>query len=197
MGWAINYGLSTDETDVKAIRSLVQSIWVLATRLPFARVSDIVEMRGDECLHHDRDDPHLEVKIQARWLLLDAGQLITVSPLHIIAFAAERGEGSEPAIIGLCRYPDFIDSELSNTRLCTKLKGWKWKSSATAHTLAIRPQTARPASCAATSASSHCSMPSRIASSPGLRLTTRAITHVIATSANWPNLSARGRRWWP
>jgi hypothetical protein len=131
MGWTIQYSLSTDEIDVKAIRALVQSLWVLATRLPFARVSDIVELGGDECLHHDRDDSHRELKIQACWLLVDAGRLITVSPLHIIAFAAERGEGAEPAIIGLCRYPEFIDSERSNTRLCTNLNGWKWKSSAT------------------------------------------------------------------
>jgi hypothetical protein len=129
MGLTIHYGLSTDRTDVESARSLVQSMHQLAKQLPFQEVGDIVELQGDECDHNQGDD-------ERRWLKIQAGQYVErgenffkVAPSHIIAFTTIPGEGSEPANVGLCRYPEFVEIERPRKqRLRTNLLGWSWKS---------------------------------------------------------------------
>jgi hypothetical protein len=125
----IHYSLATEQTDIDAIRSLVQEFRKIAVQLPFQEVGDIVEFQGEQCQHEARDDSHRWLKIQAGRYLQAGGHHVSVAPLHIIAFTTQPGDGSEPANVGLCRYPETIQLELPRKqRLRTKLKGWSWSS---------------------------------------------------------------------
>ncbi len=129
MGLTIHYSLSTDRTEVEAIRSLVQEIRQLACGLPFQEVGEILEFQGEACGFEKRDDPHRWLKIQAGRYVEGGGYSDKVTPLHMVAFTAVPGEGSEPANIGFCRYPATIDIERPRKqRLRTKLHGWSWSS---------------------------------------------------------------------
>jgi hypothetical protein len=129
MGLTIHYGLTSDQTDVEAARSLVRQIHQLAKQLPFQEVGDVVEFQNHQCRYDDHDDPERWLKIQAGRYLQKRGHYLKVTPLHVIAFTAIPGEGSEPANIGLCRYPEFVDVERPlKVRLQTNMPGWSWKS---------------------------------------------------------------------
>jgi len=130
MGLTIHYKLTSDRTKVEEIRSAVQEMRQLALRLPFQEVGEILEFKDDECQYNDREDEH-------RWLKIQAGQYVTlgdrhlhVLPVHLIAFTTVPGDGSEPANIGLCRYPESVQSESNGKRqrLRTGLHGWSWGS---------------------------------------------------------------------
>lgn len=61
MGLTVHYGLTTDATDVDAVRSVVKRIHQLAKQLPFQDVGQVVEFQDQECGYDDRDDEN-------RWL---------------------------------------------------------------------------------------------------------------------------------
>jgi hypothetical protein len=129
MGLTIHYGLKTEQTDADAVRSIVQRMHQLARQLPFQEVGEVLEFQGDECGFEDRNDPHRWLKIQAGPYLDEAVGHFKVTPLHILAFTAIPGGGSEPANIGLCRCPEFVDVERPvKKRVRTKLTGWRWHS---------------------------------------------------------------------
>jgi len=138
MGLTIHYSLKSTARGMKEARDLVARLRSRALDLPFARVDDILEVRGPAC-DFDRlgpDDPN-------RWLLIQAGQYIEhprddrysyrVRPTHVIAFSTWPGEGCEEANFGLCRYPAQI--EIPDPFRCrrpgkirTRLDGWTWSS---------------------------------------------------------------------
>jgi hypothetical protein len=130
MGLTIHYSLSTDQTEIEAIRSLVQEFRKTALQLPFQKVGDIVEFEGDQCHHESGDDPQRWLKIQAARYLADGNNYHHVDPLQIVAFTTVPGAGSEPANIGLARFPTFINIDRSGKkqRYRTKLAGWSWSS---------------------------------------------------------------------
>jgi hypothetical protein len=68
----IHYGLTTDSTDVDAVRSIVKRIHQLARQLPFQEVGAVVEFQDQECGYDDRDDPRRWLKIQASQYVQDA-----------------------------------------------------------------------------------------------------------------------------
>src|SRR5262249_20179319 len=129
MGLTIHYRLSTDQTDVESVRSLVRRIHQLARQLPFDEVGNIVEFQDTECQYDNPDDPHRWLKIQAAQYVEEEAHHLKVIPLHIIAFSTTPGGGSEPANFGLCRFPEFVDLERPiKRRLRTNLPGWSWRS---------------------------------------------------------------------
>lgn len=111
MGLTIHYNLEHNGT-TKEIRTLIGQLYQYAKTLPFKKLYDIVEIKGNDC---DFNKNNYE---EIRWLLIqsqkymDTGQ--SVSPSHIIAFTTWPGEGCESANFGLCKYP--------------KTKGWSWGS---------------------------------------------------------------------
>ena len=143
MGLTIHYRLATAGDEAHA-RKLVQQLRHAALDLPFKRVGDMVEFRGDDCNWKQRkdDDPY-------RWLLIQARTEIAlpvtpaekrrgitremdVLPLHVIAFETEPGDGCEPANFGLCQFPREVSHPEFGKRK-TKLKGWSWDSSCKTH----------------------------------------------------------------
>ena len=143
MGLTIHYQLGTNGNEAHS-RKLVQQLRQAALDLPFQRVGDITELRGDHCYWDQRanDDPH-------RWLLVQAcahvalpvkpwekRQGITretdVLPLHVIAFETEPGDGCEMANFGLCQFPSEV-SDPKLGKLQTKLEGWSWRSFCKTH----------------------------------------------------------------
>lgn len=127
MGLTIHYGLKTDQTDIEAIRSVVQNIRSLARQLPFQEVGELVEFKDQQCGFGDPDDPHRWLKIQAGQYVREHNCFAKVTPLHVIAFTTIPGAGSEPANFGLAQYPEFVEIEPTQ-RLPTKLVGWSWRS---------------------------------------------------------------------
>jgi hypothetical protein len=143
MGLTIHYQLATTGDEEHA-RKLVQQLRQAALDLPFGRVGEIVEFRGDECDWNRRakDDPH-------RWLLIQADTRIElpvkpweksqgisrpmdVLPLHVIAIETKPGDGCEPANFGLCKFPtEVAHPEFGMVK--TKLRGWSWHSFCKTH----------------------------------------------------------------
>ena len=130
MGLTIHYRLATDRTDAAAVRSLVQEFRRLAQPLPFQEVGEVIEFEGDQCRDDDQGDSHRWLKIQAGYFLEIGERFLHVAPLHVIAFTTIPGEGSEPANIGLARYPDSVSIEQGSKkrRVRTSLTGWHWKT---------------------------------------------------------------------
>ena len=143
MGLTIHYRLATAGDEAHA-RKLVQQLRHAALDLPFERVGDMVEFRGDDCNWKQRkdDDPY-------RWLLIQARTEIAlpvtpaekrrgmtremdVLPLHVIAFKTLPGDGCEPSNFGLCQFPRAVLHPEYGKRP-TKLKGWSWRSFCKTH----------------------------------------------------------------
>jgi hypothetical protein len=134
MGLTIHYKLHSDTRDAKQARQLIEELRKRAIDLPFAKVGEIVELKGGSCNHE-----YYVGNNPLRWLAIQAGQLVEregnyyrVKPKHVIAFSADPGDGCEPANFGLCLYPATIfvpDPRTGlNCRLRTELKGWSWGS---------------------------------------------------------------------
>ena len=137
MGLTIHYSLQSKTRSISKVRKLIADLRQRALDLPFAEVSDVVELSGEECNYdsYSQDDPR-------RWLLIQAGSHVhppdddrltyQVAPEQLIAFETLPGDGCEPANFGLCKYPAFIEVEVPGTgrkrRIRTKLSGWSWSS---------------------------------------------------------------------
>lgn len=133
MGLTVHYSLASSADTADHVRALIEKLRDRARDLPFAEVSDIIELQGNPAYdpqNLDRDDPHRWLKIQACHLLEYTYQGEKygqhVPPTHMIAFTVHPGDGCEAANFGLCEYPRTI---LSNgRRIRTKLKDWNWSS---------------------------------------------------------------------
>src|SRR4051812_14347974 len=101
MGLTIHYRLATDRTEIAEAQALVREMRRLAQQLPFLEIGEIIEFKGDQCGHGDRDDEHRWLKIQAHHYLETREGHFRVAPLHVIAFSTLPGEGCEPANFGL------------------------------------------------------------------------------------------------
>lgn len=137
MGLTINWKLKADVRQAAEARALVERLRQRARDLPFANVSELVELAGE-----DTDFAKLSRESPARWLLIQAGAYIEahgcnyhVAPQYVIAFTTQPGNGCEPANFGLCRYPSAIevDDHRPGTtgrkrRVKTGLTGWRWTS---------------------------------------------------------------------
>ena len=119
MGLTLHYELAAPACPAAKARSLVEELRIHAQSLPFLDVSDIIELKGDDCRFDpkNRKGPHSWLKTQTIRFLIDGNVVSTPDesyPIHIIAFTVDPAEGSENANFGLCRYP--------------KAKGWAWAS---------------------------------------------------------------------
>ncbi len=139
MGLTIHYSLRSNALDPRQAREMIVRLHSRALDLPFARVGDIVELRGPECdvENCERDDPN-------RWLLIQAGQYVdqqmegesyadSVAPTHLVAFETLPGDGCEAANFGFCQFPSHIEVDDPRRpgrrrRLATGLSGWSWSS---------------------------------------------------------------------
>ncbi len=130
MGLTIHYGLTTDQTDINAVRLLVQNIHQLAKQLPFQEVRDLVEFEGEKCQYEGpRRTQSVVEKSKPGKYVHEGNHFFKVAPLHVIAFTTIPGEGSEPANFGLARYPEFVEIERPRKqRLRTNMLGWSWKT---------------------------------------------------------------------
>ena len=119
MGLTLHYELSTPTSPAAKARSLVETLRQHALSLPFEEVSEMIELKGEECRFDpkNRRGPHSWLKTQTIRFLID-GNVVSTSdeshPIHTIAFTVFPAEGSEQANFGLCRYP--------------KASGWSWAS---------------------------------------------------------------------
>jgi hypothetical protein len=127
LGLTIHYSLKSDADTPEQARHLVEQLRQAALDLPFAEVSEIVELSGADCdLKTAPQDDTI------RWLLTQARHMISVgeqgycfvTPAHIIAFSAWPGEDCEVANFGLAAYPNMVQSE--DHPRATGLQGWSW-----------------------------------------------------------------------
>ena len=140
MGLTIHYQLKTGG-QVAHARNLVQRLRQAALDLPFDRVGELIELRGQECEWQRRanDDPY-------RWLLIQSDsdvklprrrgdnfcRTVSVAPTHLLAFTTFPGDGCEQANFGLCRFPAEVSHPDFGT-VRTKLRGWSWQSFCKTH----------------------------------------------------------------
>jgi hypothetical protein len=121
MGLTLHYTFFTRDGPAAEVRSLIEHLRKHAQSLPLESVSEMVELKRDECQFRERDtcDPHAWMKIQTlQFQTEEEGEVLRstseTAPIHIISFTVQPGKGSEPANFGLCQYP--------------RRKGWSWSS---------------------------------------------------------------------
>jgi hypothetical protein len=121
MGLTLHYELAAPACPAAKARSLVEALRKHALSLPFESVSEVIELKGEDCRFNpkNRNAPHAWLKVQTMRFVIDAkGNVGTIAaetyPLHTIAFTVDPTEGSENANFGLCKYP--------------KTAGWLWAS---------------------------------------------------------------------
>ncbi len=136
MGLTINWNFSFTGTAQDAC-GVVRTLSQQAQDLPFAFVSDIVELKGAECKPgiYSKDDPRLDTLCDGRRILeydvvkIPSGRRFsrwTLYPKHIMGFYAEPGADCEAASFGLCRYPTEVEVQ-SGRKIATGLgHGWHW-----------------------------------------------------------------------
>ncbi len=126
----IHYRLRCEATDPQQVRELISQLHRRAHELAFDNVEDLIELEGDACdYRHDEQSPHNWLLIQSRRHVtdpLEPARHFGVIPVHLIAFATHPGPGCEAANFGLCRYPEFI--ETNGRRIETRLSAWHWGS---------------------------------------------------------------------
>jgi len=121
MGLTIHYSLKSNQENAE---QTVQKMRQLALDLPFEKVGEIVDLKGDQCnteVQRNKLQNGDEKKAGLFWLLIEAERHVTcpwnkrisrtVNPTRIIGFDNWPGPGSEPANFGLCLYPSEIDWE--------------------------------------------------------------------------------------
>lgn len=137
MGLTLHYSLQLDTRSISKVRKAIADLRQKALDLPFAQVSDVIELSSDPS-----DADHYSPKHPNRWLMIQAGRYVTpsddesissrVSPKQLIAIEVTPGDGCESANFGLCCYPAFIDVSDPNTgrhrRIRTRLPSWSWSS---------------------------------------------------------------------
>ena len=125
MGLTIHYEFQTRNLNVTAARELLDNLRRAALHLPFQFVgSGLEEFTGAECANEDPNDDLRWLKVQATRYLARDENYYAIQPTHILALVTSPGKGSEPAIFGLCRYPETITVE--GVSVTTQLQGWSW-----------------------------------------------------------------------
>jgi hypothetical protein len=130
MGLTLHFTFkSTGPTSRGDARSLVEQLRAKAQELPFRLVTKLFELEGEACeFEHGRTDVPLPVLLAGgRYLQQGEENWISVTPTEMIAFLISVGEGCEPAVFGLARYPDFVVAP-DGERMETDLAGWSWQS---------------------------------------------------------------------
>ncbi len=134
MGLTIHYSLKAEKATTDKAKEAVEKLRQRALDLPFEQVSDIIDLKGNECDFNkmDREDPHFWLAIQSRDHLRisdkknDEVACYDVIPTRIISISTWPGKGCEESNFGLCRYPKTI--LVNGVKTPTKLFGWSWSS---------------------------------------------------------------------
>lgn len=135
MGLAIHYSFKSVLANLDDVRTLVETTRQVASGLEFQRISELIELHGDEADFQNSsvDDPLRWLKVRACEHIADPnGQVVAIQPTDIFAFTTEPGADCAPASFGLCRYPrGYCPGSRSRTgkrQLPTYLKDWRWRS---------------------------------------------------------------------
>ncbi len=121
MGLTLHYQFAAAARKADEVRAMVEALRAYAKSLPFERVSEMIELKGEECIFAGEvEDPHAWLKIQAtRYVLETEGDTTyakeEIPPIHLIAFTVRPGQGSEAVNFGLCRYAE-------------ETSDWSWSS---------------------------------------------------------------------
>ena len=126
MGLTIHYSFKSDTKSVKEIKRIIKQVHQRALDLPFHSVTDIVDLKGDECDFEKNQNEDL------RWMLIqasgyvrisrkdDSSQWIRVAPKRVIGFTVVVGEGSEPL--------NFTFASYSKTVRYPQLSQFPWET---------------------------------------------------------------------
>ena len=128
MGLTIHYEFQLPGKQIKVARQVISCLRDIALNLPFAEVSPIVELKGDDCDRLKNKNEDLEwLLIQSMHWYVRGNTHCCVAPKHFLGFTALVGDGCEPMNIGLCLYPGFGDFHGKRVRTNAP-SGWSWSS---------------------------------------------------------------------
>jgi hypothetical protein len=128
MGLTVHYNFKSSSRQVGAARYIVEQLRQKALDLPVQSVGEIVEFFGNDCdlQVQPKEHPHRWLLIQSQNYAVRGDHHVPVPAKAVIAFTVMLGEGAEPANVGLCQYPGFV--ELDGKRIRTGMAGWRWSS---------------------------------------------------------------------
>ena len=114
MGLTIHWEIKSEAKYAAAARASVEAMRQICLNLPFAGVGEVIHLPTADAIVTAK-----EVDGDLGWLAIQSGRYVDypwnrrvscgVLPIELIAFTVEVGPGSEPANVGLCRYPPSID----------------------------------------------------------------------------------------
>jgi hypothetical protein len=128
MGLTIHYDLgcpgrlSFREAVVK-----VEALHAIAAALGFSELSKVCTLREQDCLperYRVGEGDWAYIASQSYVLLDDNDTYSVVRPLRAVGFIAVPGEDCEAMLIGLARYPRFVD--VNGIQRDTQRVGWSW-----------------------------------------------------------------------
>lgn len=117
MGLTVHYSFESEINSVKAIKDLIGKIRQRAMDLPFHSVTDMFDLKGDEC---DIDKQRHIEDGGRRWMLCGVSAHVTIQktatselsttvpPKRLIGFTVLVGAGSEPLNFVFATYPKTI-----------------------------------------------------------------------------------------
>lgn len=111
MGLTISYQLKFETDSEQLAREKITALHQIALDMPFARVSELVELKGKEqCRFNlgDFDDPDRFLKLEAARGVHRGNTTYHVDAEHLISFLVWPGEGCESARFGLAVFPKTI-----------------------------------------------------------------------------------------
>jgi hypothetical protein len=128
LGLTVHYNFKASSRSVTAARTIVEQLRQKALDLPVQSVGEIVEFVGDDCdfQKQSKEHPHRWLLIQSQGYVVAGDHHVPVPPKAVMAFTVMLGDGAEPANIGLCQYPGFVEFE--GKRVRTGMAGWRWSS---------------------------------------------------------------------
>ena len=122
MGLTINYSLKCDAENPEIAMEKLSKLHEIAKDLPFAEVSEIIEVNEDDYLTETKDFSDFKswIKVMSyKYVDTDDGSYYKIAPEKAIAFNVWPGEGCESATFGLAIYPKENESDRHS---------WSWSS---------------------------------------------------------------------
>ncbi len=118
MGLTIHYQFTLKNATITEAREKILALRNIALKLPFAIIDELVELKEDDCLDENADDPYGFLKtIASKITEVDDDTYSSENATYIIGFDTVPAQGSEVAIFGLATYSEVKD-----------INDWSWSS---------------------------------------------------------------------
>ncbi|MCT7975266.1 hypothetical protein [Laspinema olomoucense] len=132
MGLTISYDFNLGINSIELAREKIHALHQAAVNLPFEKVSEVVELVGEECQYQRNkpEDIHRFLKLEAARGIEYENAYFFVDAVQLIAFTVWPGQGCECANFGLALFPETTEVKLRKPEPGAgrqEIKPWGWE----------------------------------------------------------------------